>query len=91
MIRIVIENVLLFLLPTVIYIAYVYLKRHLEGSANGPAKVLDDAPLIWLVAAGAALVVITLIAFGSISGGKPGQIYQPPVFRDGKIEPGYMK
>lgn len=90
MIRIVIENTLLFLLPTAIYVAYVLLKRRMEGT-TGPAHVLDDAPLIWLVAAGAALVVITLIAFGSVSGGKPGQTYQPPVFRDGKIEPGYIK
>lgn len=89
MIRLIIENTLLFLLPTVIYVAYVLLKRRIEG--NGNVNVLDDAPLIWLVAAGAALVIITLITFGSVSGGKPGQIYQPPVYRDGKIIPGHLK
>ena len=89
MLRIVIENMLLFLLPTAIYIAYMLLKRRTEGASA--ATVLDDAPLIWLVAAGAALVIITLIVFGSASGGKPGQTYQPPVFRDGRIEPGQIK
>ncbi len=90
MIRLIIENTLLFLLPTVIYVAYVLLKRRIEGgSAN--VNVLDDAPLIWLVAAGAALVIVTLIVFGSVSGGKPGQIYHPPVYRDGRIEPGEIK
>ena len=95
MIRTVIENLLLFLLPTVIYVAWVLLNRRRNGTSGETdgraAGVLDDAPLIWLVAAGAALVVITLIVFGSASGGKPGQVYQPPVFRDGKIEPGQIK
>jgi hypothetical protein len=89
MIRIVIENILLFLLPTVIYVAYVALKRRVEGASGG--NILDDAPLVWLFAAGAVLVIATLVVFGSTSGGKPGQTYQPPVFRDGKIEPGQLK
>jgi hypothetical protein len=88
MIRIVIENLLLFLLPTLIYIAYVFLKQRGGG---GPSAFLDEAPLLWLFAAGAMLVVITLVAFGSVSGGKPGQTYEPPVFRDGRIEPGQIK
>lgn len=89
MIRLIIENTLLFLLPTVVYVAYVLLKRRIEGTSD--VNVLDDAPLIWLVAAGAALVIITLIVFGSVSGGKPGQVYQPPVYRDGKIVPGHLE
>jgi len=88
MIRVVIENLLLFLAPTVIYVAYIYLSR--RGKVT-PQNVLDEAPLIWLCAAGAALVVITLLTFGSTSGGKPGQTYEPPVLRDGKIVPGKLK
>ena len=80
-----IENILLFLAPTLIYIAYVYLTRA-EGQRS--VRVLDDAPLIWLFAAGALLVVVTLITFGSTSGGRPGQTYEPPVLKDGRIEPG---
>ena len=35
MLRLVVENVLLFLLPTVLYVAYAYLRRHLDdGSAQ---------------------------------------------------------
>ena len=88
MIRIVAENILLFLLPTVIYIAYVYITRE---EKPGAARVLDDAPLIWLFVAGAALVIATLVVFGSISSGKPGQTYVPPVFKDGRIEPGRIE
>lgn len=86
--RIVVENILLFLLPTLIYIAYVYMTRE---EKPGATRVLDDAPLIWLFAAGAALVIATLATFGSISGGKPGQTYIPTVLKDGRIEPGRIE
>jgi hypothetical protein len=89
MIRIVIENVLLFLLPTFVYVAYVFLKRRLNSGTAG--NVLDEAPLGWLVGLGAALVIITLVIYGSSPGGSPGQTYHPPVFRDGKIEPGHLE
>jgi len=88
MIRIIAENVLLFLLPTIIYIAYVYMTRE---EKPGAARVLDDAPIIWLFVAGALVVVVTLVTFGSISGGKPGQVYVPPVLKDGRIEPGHLQ
>jgi hypothetical protein len=87
MIRIVIENILLFLLPTFIYVAYVYMTRDEKPEA---ARVLDDAPLVWLFLAGALLMVVTLVTFGSMSGGKPGQIYTPPILKDGRIEPGHI-
>ena len=87
MIRIVVENILLFLLPTFIYVAYVYMTR--EEGPDG-TRVLDDAPLLWLFVAGALCVLVTLIAFGSITGGKPGQVYTPPVLKDGRIEPGHI-
>lgn len=89
MIRIVIENVLLFLTPTLVYVAYVYMRRLMDGGASG--NVLDEAPLVWLVAVGAALVIGTLVIYGMGPGGRPGQAYQPPVYRDGKIEPGQLK
>jgi hypothetical protein len=88
MIRIVIENILLFLLPTIVYVAYVYLTR--DDEKLGAARVLDDAPLIWLFIAGAVLMLVTLVTFGSMSGGKPGQTYTPPVLKDGRIEPGHV-
>ncbi|MDP1910815.1 MAG: hypothetical protein Q8K85_21150, partial [Hyphomicrobium sp.] len=53
MIRIVAENIALFLLPTIVYIAFIYLTRE---DKPGATSVLDDAPLIWLFVAGAVLV-----------------------------------
>lgn len=93
MIRVVIENVLLFLLPALCYVAYVYFYRQTGSDAKdgGKANVLDDAPLIWLFVAGAALVLTTLVFFSSNSGGLPGQSYQPPTIKDGRIEPGRIR
>jgi hypothetical protein len=88
MLRIVAENVFLFLLPTIIYVAFVYMTRE---ERPGAARVLDDAPIIWLFIAGVAIVLIVLTTFGSLTGGKPGQVYVPPALKDGHIEPGHLE
>jgi hypothetical protein len=88
MMRIVIENILLFLLPTAMYVAYVILTRRSSTSAG---TVMNEAPLVWLFIAGAVLVVVTLVYYGSTSGGKPGQVYTPPRMKNGQIEPGQLK
>jgi hypothetical protein len=88
MIRIVIENILLFLLPAAIYVSYVLLTRRHTSAGT----VIDDAPLIWLFVAGALLVTATLVYFASTSeGGRPDQTYTPPYMKDGQIEPGVLK
>ncbi len=85
MIRVVIESLLLFLLPTAIYVAFVWVTRRRTGSGK---PVLDGAPLVWLAVLGASLVVIVMSFFATYTGGKPGQGYAPAVVRDGKIVPG---
>lgn len=90
MIRIVLENVLLFLLPTLAYVAYVMLRRR-AGDKKSAQDVLDEAPLVWLFAAGAILMMVGVAYFATTSGGKPGQGYEPPVYRDGKIVPGHKE
>lgn len=88
MIRIVIENILLFLLPAAAYVTYVLLTRRNTSAGT----VINDAPLIWLFIAGALLVSGTLIYFASTSpGGRPDQTYIPPYMKDGQIEPGVLK
>jgi Family of unknown function (DUF6111) len=88
MIRIVIENILLFLLPAALYLAYVLLTRKTTSAGT----VINEAPLVWLFFAGAVLVTATLIYFGTITpGGRPDQTYTPPRMKDGRIEPGVLK
>lgn len=87
MIRIIVENVLLFLLPTAMYVGYVLLTRRTTS-----AGVINDAPLLWLFVTGAVLVAATLIYYGATStGGRPDQTYTPPRMKDGRIEPGEIK
>jgi hypothetical protein len=86
MIRVVIENLLLFLLPTLVYVIYVAVTRDDEHKG-----IFDEAPLAWLVLAGSLLVVIVLATYGSDTRGKPGQIYVPPSMKDGHIEPGRIE
>jgi Family of unknown function (DUF6111) len=87
-IRIVVENVLLFLLPTGIYLGYVLLTR--RSSTAGTA--INEAPLVWLFLLGALCVGVTLTYFATTTpGGKPGQVYIPPSYKNGKIEPGQLK
>lgn len=95
MIRVMIENLLLFLLPAALYFAYRFTLRARQDSnpagAQSTNQDLNDAPFLWLFLAGAGLVLATLIAFGSTDGGKPGQTYYPPVVKDGKRIPGHFK
>ncbi len=88
MIRVVIENIVLFFLPMAIYVTYVLLTR----KADAKGGLLDDAPLMWLMFSGTVVVFVVLVAFGSTSGGKPGQVYTPPSLnKDGQVEPGTLK
>lgn len=94
MIRILAENVLLFLLPTLIYVAWIMLARgRAGGQASGGVsvlKALDNAPMLWLFGAGAILILATLFFFGTTEGGKPGQHYEPATIEDGKVKPSHF-
>lgn len=85
MMRIVIENIFFFLLPTMSYIAWVAFQRN---DWPGMGAVLREAPLMILFVLGAALMLTTLIAFSSTSGSRPGEGYEPAIFKDGKVTPG---
>lgn len=92
MLRLVIENIILFLLPSVAYFAYVYLRRSDTQGASGNNKDLwDDAPLIWLMLAGAVLMLGVTLTFATFKGGDPGQKYVPPAVIDGKLVPGHFE
>ena len=89
MIRIVIENILLFLLPT----------RHVPRLCAADARARLGRRRHQRCAAGLAVrrrsrcwSRATLIYYATITpGGKPGQTYTPPRMKDGRIEPGQLK
>jgi hypothetical protein len=88
MIRNVLGLVLLFLLPTLVWLGYTLLTR-----PGRPAnQVLSDAPLMWLGLSGIALAFATLIYYGSTTTqGGLDQTYTPARIKDGQIEPGHFK
>ena len=88
MIRVVIENLVLFFAPTLIYLAYAWLRR--DGTTAG-GQLIAEAPYAWLASIGAAVVMVTMVLFGSTSGGRPDQGYEPPEMKNGKIIPGHQQ
>lgn len=87
MARVVLLNVIMFLLPFVLYGAYTYVMRGAEAQGS----VWRDAPFGWLTAAGFALLLLALGLLISFSGGTPSQTYHPPVYEDGQIRPGRLE
>lgn len=86
MIRIVLINLLLLLLPFIIYFIYVYLFMKVTGEY--PART---TPVLVLFATGVMLMIGAVLYFIQFSGGKPGQIYSPPVLENGEIRPGKLQ
>lgn len=94
MIRVFIENLILFLLPAALYIIWVVLMRPRSENQTTQAaawQAIDDAPLLWLFVAGAVLILFTLIAVGTSDGGKPGQVYKPAAIENGKLTPDHFE
>ncbi len=88
--RVVLENVLLFLLPTIIYCGIDYLRSEQQRPLG---QILNEAPLVVLFVCGMALVGgVRIYAAATSESGSPSQQYIPPhMGKDGKIEPGRMK
>lgn len=87
MIRVVLENIFYFFLPTFFYLVYIAFKRN---DWPGLWAILKGAPLPTLFVAGAALMIVTLILFSSTSGHSPQEAYTPPSYHNGKVEPGHV-
>lgn len=88
MLRVVLENVLLFFLPAALYVAYVMMVRKTNASTT---QILNEAPLVLLTVAGVAVIGLTFLFFGAKHEGSPGQAYEPPQYKDGKIVPGRVR
>ena len=85
MMRITIENLFVFMLPVLGYIAWVAFKRN---DWPGLSAVLRDAPLVKLFVSGAVFMLATLALFSSRSHNTPDEAYVPPVYKDGQLQPG---
>jgi hypothetical protein len=90
MIRIIVVNLLLLLLPTIIYFTYIYLRRQ-QTPDSQDSEILADAPIFWLLAGGAALSIIVLVFLVQWEGSQLNGRYIPPRLEDGVVIPGHVE
>ncbi|MFQ3622331.1 MAG: DUF6111 family protein [Acetobacteraceae bacterium] len=86
----VIQGVLLFLIPFVLYFGWLFLVRR-AGAANGteqPAIAWRDAPWVILSFLGVALVAVGLMLFAEQRAMRPGETYAPARLEGGRVVPG---
>jgi hypothetical protein len=83
-------DLLMFFLPFVIYFGWVKFVRRQMQLTGG---TWQDAPIAWLVAAGAVLFTISLTATIILSeiGDDPSKTYVPPHYEDGHIVPSHVQ
>lgn len=86
MIRVILTQVLLFLLP---FIGFLFYRFVTEGWAG--VKVTDWTRVRFgLVLAGAVLALAGIIYF-ALTGGEESGVYVPAQYRDGELVPGYFR
>ncbi len=85
MLRVALLDILLFLAPFLIYAAYMLAVR-----GHSAERVIDEIPVLWLIGAGFALLIVAMVALVSFSGGRPGGTYHPSVLENGVIKPGHI-
>ena len=94
MFRIFFTYVFPLLLPTMVYIAWVwYARRGHDADSGADLPELRRGPLFWSLVTGFVLMMAGLTVIALTSGDPPDSgIYQSPRLEDGKIvPPGYKK
>ena len=86
MMRVILVNLVMFLLPFVFYIAFQMLTRIDDGRASA----IEGLPLLPLALAGTVLVAATLALTATLSEKNQGT-YEPAVIINGKVQPGRIK
>jgi uncharacterized protein DUF6111 len=81
-------NLLFFLLPFVTYWIFMVITRRID---HQPDREWADAPFGWLVVAGLAFGVGSMIVLGYVTGLETNDVYEPARLIDGEIQPGGMR
>lgn len=82
MLRIVIINILLFVLPFLVYAAYMV---WIKGVA--PSNLARTKPILWLVFAGFVCLFVGMVMLVQFFGGERDGTYHPSVIEDRVIKP----
>lgn len=85
MIRSVLWPLFLVALPFLLYWSYLTFAARMRAEHGGS---WNEAPLIWLLGAGVALMLLGLFVFGDKQGSSPGSVYIPAHEENGVVIPG---
>lgn len=78
MIRVVIQQLAIFLLPILLYVAYLLISRRLAAAAGRDRPKWEDGPWFWLVIAGLVLSLAFFVAVGLFEESTIDVPYVPP-------------
>ncbi|MEQ1889977.1 MAG: DUF6111 family protein [Alphaproteobacteria bacterium] len=88
MLRVVLINIALFVLPLAVYAAYFYVT---ERNQNAVTIEWKNMPLSFLLQAGLGLIVIGMLATAYLGGEDAGGKYVPARLENGKLIPGEVR
>ena len=83
MFRVVLVDTILFVLPFMIYAAYMV---WVKGVA--PKSAMAGAPVLWLIVAGFVVLIVGFFTLVDFTGGDRAGTYHPSVLEDGVIKLG---
>lgn len=85
--RLIAFNLLFFMVPFVVYLGWLYMKRgRVNDTADWTLRIVG-----WLAAGGAVIMIASLLVFVHFSGAPPGAVYVPAEIVDGELVPGHFE
>lgn len=79
------------LLPTAMYLLYLYaLRRRAQAGGGSMPSWIDRGALYWSVIGGLVLALVLFVGFAFIGGASPDAVYVPETYRDGETVPGHF-
>jgi heme A synthase len=90
MTRIVAEFVVPFLLPTALYMAWMWYRARYVAQHGGEVPKIEQGPWAILLFLGAVLTMAILAVSALTRGGDASSVYTPPHLENGQVVPGHM-
>lgn len=79
------------LLPTAIYLLYVFaLRRRAQAGGSALPSWIDRGAAYWSVIGGLALAIVLFVGFALVGGASPDAVYVPERYEDGETIPGHF-
>jgi heme A synthase len=90
MIRILVQILLPLIAPALLYWLIARMAQRRAQAQGKPADsvLAAETPWSWLIGAGLVLAVLVVVLTQAFEGGRPGAVYEPPRYEDGRIIPG---